>query len=550
MRESFNQLPAAARRRLADLLSGRAAPMPVHAELAPQVQPMPLVTVVTVMAGLSGLAVVLFGLFVRPLPLVLYLVTLAPGIGGALVVLRQRQRARRLPFPAGRYAFATAVVDARDAEIAIHPMSDLVETRTRETPEAFEAVLVFGDGSEHPFKFFSLPAAKQLGERIQEARAEAATDPFASLRDESGGGDGPRVRGVWPLLHPAVAAVVGVAIAIGASYGAARVFESRSWAAAESAHTRDAYFSYLEYGTSHRDDAYRALRLIDLEEALEAGGVDDLRRFLSRSGDYPDLDARARDRIDAMYREALRAFREQASDDDQMLRFVDRLLTHLAGSDSARVLVKFQPPDAGNLDLVDAVIESKPEMLADDSEIIPIADHFSEQVSSFRHDAIIKSLRAGFADVFSAEFLDLRRADGTSPDERQLTYGRKPDPKKLVGLPSIDIAYKVDWSGGLYSSESSGKVYVGINVLFKVAMRVPGDPEPFTFEVEVTPPDRFQVSYQSDLFEGGPSGPADSKVYTVMANRAFDQLATKLRGAFFAQAGGEPAPGTEAESEL
>ena len=65
----------------------------------------------------------------------------------------------------------------------------------------------------------------------------------------------------------------------------------------------------------------------------------------------------------------------------------------------------------------------------------------------------------------------------------------------------------------------------------------------FSFELTVTPPDTFSVSYSSDLLGGRPTaGPSDSAVYRVMSTRAFDQLATRLRDAFFATRPGSTAP--------
>lgn len=80
-------------------------------------------------------------------------------------------------------------------------------------------------------------------------------------------------------------------------------------------------------------------------------------------------------------------------------------------------------------------------------------------------------------------------------------------------------------------------MFVGIRVLFKVKMHIPGRKDPLELEFAVEPPDRFQIRHKSSSaalsglsFVGGAK---TTQVYDAMALRAFDHLSTQLHETFF-----------------
>jgi hypothetical protein len=125
------------------------------------------------------------------------------------------------------------------------------------------------------------------------------------------------------------------------------------------------------------------------------------------------------------------------------------------------------------------------------------------------------SLTVGGDDVLSLR--DGARIDGASP--------------AAVTEPTIEVAYEVRPSGSFYSLRSGNRAFVGIVVDFSVLMRLPGSTQTFSFTTSVQPPERFSFNY--DTHGGANSGPSDGRVYSVMGERAFDQLSSHMAGVFF-----------------
>jgi len=96
----------------------------------------------------------------------------------------------------------------------------------------------------------------------------------------------------------------------------------------------------------------------------------------------------------------------------------------------------------------------------------------------------------------------------------------------------LTIDYQIEPSGMLYVLEDSERAFVGLVARFQSGLRVGAENEQWRFDMEVEPPNHFRVNYtgtQHDIKKG----PADSQVYSVMAERAFDALAEKMHAAFF-----------------
>jgi hypothetical protein len=201
---------------------------------------------------------------------------------------------------------------------------------------------------------------------------------------------------------------------------------------------------------------------------------------------------------DAMFAAALAAFRARARD-PRALAFADRLLAFQEQASSPPVTLQVRPP--------------RPESLAAmDERVAPAMRD--------REGAIAAGLAAGFRDCFAGDVLAIERAAAGAPGPRA----------------SIEVAYQVSpmtTAGGapaMYTETGAdrGRLFVGIRIAFDVAMRVPGDAEPYRLRFEVLPPEHFTVPR--------PAPGATADVYRIMADRAFDRLRTELASAFFAAA--------------
>lgn len=273
------------------------------------------------------------------------------------------------------------------------------------------------------------------------------------------------------------------------------------------------------------------------KEAQEKGTVSALRELLK---EFPGsvVDAEAKKAIHDLFVSTLTAFKPQASTaDPKMLPFVERLLVYLEAKDSPDVKVSFRIIKSPSLAAADKILANSsgaaglPDIpgLGGAGKVAAASSHFSEERSQKREAAIVTVLQQAFGTIFPSDVLNLeqgeRRADATPKDA-------------MAAEPTIDIDYEVGWSGSTYSSEKSGREFVGIKIGFQAAMRLPGEPEKeaLRFKLAVEPPEHFTVNYSSPFIDRTlleSAGPSDTTVYEVMASRAFEQLSAKLRGVFF-----------------
>ena len=77
------------------------------------------------------------------------------------------------------------------------------------------------------------------------------------------------------------------------------------------------------------------------------------------------------------------------------------------------------------------------------------------------------------------------------------------------------------------------RVQFGFVISFHIQMRIPQSTETWAIDTTVEPPEHFTVSSSNTFGLGGDEAYRDGLVYSVMADRAFDQLANQLALAFF-----------------
>jgi hypothetical protein len=295
---------------------------------------------------------------------------------------------------------------------------------------------------------------------------------------------------------------------------------------AEQKGTERAYQLYVDEGWLHVKAAREKLPFAALADARKARTVTAFRNLLTKYPNSP-VEAEARSELHAFYEKSLAAFRQQAPPDPRLQSFMGNLLGYLEKSNLQAFEVSFVRPNASLLRSADQRLEARATNLGGRFE--PVAPHFAEQSALTREQLIVNQLARGFAAVFPADVLQLSMG-ATLPSPRDAPADR----------PLLVIVYAVVPSGDFYQSERQSnldfmgpRVFVGIQVVFDVSMRFPGEAQPLTFNLSVAPPERFNVRYtQYGVMDSGPSA---GDVYTVMAERAFDQLGEKLRGVFFSK---------------
>jgi hypothetical protein len=480
---------------------------------------------------------------------------------GAVLAARRALLLKSLPFPPGRYLLPMDFIDATGPRLTIVPLADLVDLQAthHHTNGAYTHSSLTLKFNRHGSETFVLKG-KGLAEgalnelrssrqalaaaaEAQQMAALAALDPLFEVRvkdawdqlEDDGVDDGmiARTKPMPPVLESGGrAALVALAAAVVFSPVALfvrnRACDQAMFADAARQDTESAYESYLRRGgTSHEAEVRAELMpRAALAEAKRKNTVTALRAALKK---YPDsvIEQEGRDAIHTLFQDTLVKFRAQAaSEDPRMLPFMEALIAYLERCGSSTVQLRFDAPTSDSLEGVDRELAASPELRG--YRVVPIASNFDEPHCRARESAIVTNLGDGFKTVFPNDIL-------------ALTQGQRGG----GSAPAIDIKYVVGPSGEFYTGERNTRAYVGIRVDFEVAMSVPGRSDPFQFTFQVVPPERFTVNYQSTSglsFMPDAGGPSDSQVYEVMAFRAFDQLATKLKGVFFKDVAPPPAP--------
>ena len=401
--------------------------------------------------------------------------------------------------------------------------------------------------------------------------------------------DGPAAHALAPIFKWSrmwlVAGLVGIAIGAPALLVRNRLCDDRMFARAEEEGGEDAFEGYVSAGGRRADEVrLNQLPRAALADALRKGSVTAIRTMLDKyRKSVVEDDARAA--IHRLFVKTLGEFRTEAADaDPRLLPFMERLLAHLEKNETSAVEARFHSPSSESLEGVDALLAAKGADLVNvKGPIARVASHFDDAHARPREQDIVKGLQGGFAAVFPADIMALKEGKrvvvqqsavdaGLGPGAKgglpTRSPGREPPPSgpkpKLpkvprlsksaepaappapsspadiadVKVPTLEIQYSVGWSGDVYSEEKGGRHFVGIVVRFAVKMQIPGEKETFDFDLAVEPPDHFTVDYTTGSLgdigvPGLEAGPTEGKVYDVMAERAFDQLSTKLRGVFF-----------------
>jgi hypothetical protein len=321
--------------------------------------------------------------------------------------------------------------------------------------------------------------------------------------------------------------------------------DNEMWKRAQARGTVEAIDDCLRHGSRHIKEAKEAIYPVAFEEASKKKSAAALREMIRKYPESPFV-PKAREAIHALVEASWQKFKARAGEnaDPKMLGFMQRLLAYLEKNDTSTVTVKFQPPDTEAMTKIDSELTKK--------NIAPVSAHFSPRSSSTREGVVLSALSRGFGSVFPNDILRFKRPgdtddEGESPAARwrtRLNRGKKaeaaPAEAPRVELPVMDIRYSVEPTSDVFKGKTSQRAFVGIQVGFDLKLSIPGDPEPLPIVLTVLPPERFTVSYTTRSKFAGSEGPSDSLVYSVMAERAFDQFTSKLAPIFFNETPREP----------
>jgi hypothetical protein len=562
----FNAMPEAARERLIGCLRRTALPGPILADISSFRRAIVGWGVVGVVgAGLAGLtAWFRFGRTVQGVGAIL-----GYGIGVALIVLAVLGVARRvklrakLPFPAGRYLFPMDFIDARDPLLRLIPMNTLVEFRGVHQHRSggynsTTLTFIFEGGATEAFVVHGKEQAEQVVHQLLAAHARVrrsvedrdigsidTLDPFLEVRIEDGWSKIAPLRAGTGLLRRSarfgLAMAAGLGLALPLWYLRNIESDEAMFRAAVYRDTEIDFEVYLVTGKRHAEEVRASLLpRAALRQAQQRGSVTALRAFLTR---YPNscVEDDAHASIHALFDDTRSSYRHQAATaDPKLLLFMERLIAYLEEHEDSRVEARFQSPSSATLSGVDAVLQSKAKS-ARIEKIVPVAPHFDDDHSIPREANIIKNLEIAFSAIFPADIMKLDAGQRliAQPEEPSavLPSARKSAPSApplAIQVPTLDVRYKVGWAGELYSEAKGDRHFVGIVVYFDVSMRIPGQVETYDFSLEVTPPDHFSIDEPRRGLRGAADdAPSEGRVYDVMAERAFEQLTSKLRAVFF-----------------
>ncbi|EDM74088.1 hypothetical protein PPSIR1_16150 [Plesiocystis pacifica SIR-1] len=557
----FNALPKATRERFVASASGQAEPGPVFEDTnSPGWGAVGWFIVLAMGAGtLYGVSTASFGEGVDgPGFIALYAIGAVLVLGGFLAMIRSIVTAKNMPYKLGTYLFPVDIVTAEDDVLSIQPLSEVSHVNVIHNHEngAYQNStlrLVFSSGLQQELTIFGQTEAQNVAHQMHQWRVRAAQivesgdygqfaalDPFFEAR--AGDWDmicatknakvsdgGPAAKASPALLQKAwlIGLIVGALLGGGSWYLRNTMSDDAMFEAVKD--TNDTYLlnDYVYAGcTRHLDEVQNVLiPKAEFEEAKAEGSVTALRQFIeTHPGSVHEPDARAA--IHELFAKALADFQATASDaNPNILTTVTAMLNWLEAADSPPVAVRFRAPDPSILHDVDEVVKS---MTLEETGGLPIAaisPSFDDQRTRVRESYIVNELEAGFLRVIPADILDLELGERI-PEDLDLEANR-PD------APTIAVAYTVDASGSIYANELNTQGYVGIEIYFIVSMLIPGtdgaEPPPtLTFVLDVEPPSEFSVST-----DGIALTPSDFLVYDVMAKKAFENLSTSLKGAFF-----------------
>ena len=452
-------------------------------------------------------------------------------------IWQRMQLSAKFHFLPGRYLFPLALVDIRSSKIAVHDLAQLrkLEATHHESNGRYKKTVFsfnFNDGTSKSLVINNLNQAEIALEKFNsyQSKARAAFhnrdiaslygfDPFLDVRknkwkealDTSG-----VAKKIIGLLHYLKTPLLILAVVIASLfwYGRNAASDKKMYLNAKQQKTESAYLGYIANGKFRVAEMQAELPRVVFNETLKKNSVTLLRNLKTR---FPQSDIlpEVAEEIHLLYDRSLQKFKAQAVNSDTgLIKSMEQLLKFAEEHDNPNVAISFARPTASDLSQLDAFLRLKENKLRG-MKIIPAAKYFADDSAAAREARITTGIRSAFSTIFPNDVLAFN-ANAAAKDN----------------VPKLLIAYQIEPSGKVYTSEKQDDAFVGLVMRFKAAIMVPNARDRWKFDLEVEPPDSFDVEYKTSSRDSVHQAP-EGQVYAVMAERAFDKLANKINAAFF-----------------
>lgn len=472
-------------------------------------------------------------------------------------------REGNVPFRRGIYGFPSGVIDARSPALEVHPLSELLEV----TSTGSGLRLRFSDGTMFDFRGVNSSRGEQIKAALLEAqqrvsappgelsnRDQALLDPLVDTGFKNPFSPPESMRPwvpLWTKRWLLFALAAGVASGIGLwklrnlgsaerLYSKARTLNTipayQAYLArggvkpdvrdvllpeaelrdAQSAHTVEAIERFIEGHPNSKiggkiEGALRAALLRELDTARASGSVAALRDF--RSGDpqvslvKPELEAAQH----ALYRGALTRYQTMSRNSPGLIAFFERLLAY-AEQHGPQVEIRFRRRVPDSVQNADSRVQKSAYFSGPSA--LP-AQYFDAAHSEPRETLIAATISKRFADVFARDILTFALASVLADDG-----GNVP----TVTAPTLLITHRTEMSAA-YTSRKPRGVFVGLGLMFKAQLLIPGDSAPLAFQSSSwLPPDLKKLDQEG-------WGPAE--LYEAMAQEGFSQFLKKYQAWLF-----------------
>ena len=498
-----------------------------------------------------------------PLILCAYGLLLSLACAALVASVRNWKRATSIPFRRGVYVFPIGVIHALGATLEVHPFQGLVEftTQSNRLRMRFSGGTCFDLGQVEPqvadkIKATVLETQKQQSSPSSERskRDQALLDPLFDTGFKNPFSPHESMRPVaaarvvhWFLIAAIIGAAAGFGLGIGRNWLSARHLYAR----AKALDTASAYRAYLERGGARAEVRELLLPKAELREVQSSGSVDALERYLdehAHSKIRGEVEAALREALlrelrqasqasslsqvrgfrrndphlpliraelqaaqKEFYHAALAQFQSLSKNSPDLNTFFEKLLGY-AEQHGPKVEIRFRRRIPPSLEKADEQVRKSPYC---DNPSVPPAQYFNDAQFAKREATVAAAISKRFEDAFPKDILSFELA-APLPDDGT--------PVPNVASPTLLITHRTELSAPFTSRKPKG-VFVGVGMIFKALLLIPGEPTKRTFEFSTwAPPDLKRLEAES-------WGPAELYGYT--AQDAFDQFLKRYFGSIF-----------------
>jgi hypothetical protein len=491
---------------------------------------------------------------IQPLRFLFVDAALGAAIAASAVAAVRAQRARHaLPFEPAVYLFPSGVIDTRNPQFVVRPLSELLETRAN----GRSVNLKFQDGAAFDFPTPSAEHAAEVLRSVEGLRQRPSGEIAPTSSRELAVYDplcdngfrnpfSPRESMLPPRSRWMFTSIAG-ALALGALTGSLAwkirnsLAQRALYSAALKANTREGYEAYVAHGGDNanvRDillpraelaevvarhsiaelerfaDAHRGSRvdpevqsalrqalLGALGEARSQGTLKALKEFRARFERHAFLADDIQRAIDERLAIGLREFQRRAQPRPEVLEVFRHLFAYGAAHDG-RVELRFRRRMPDSIAHAQMLIEKS--LWYGGPQSLP-AQYFDDAHASERERPMAATFLAALAQAVPEDYLKFE----TAPP---LEDKGEDDPE--VSVPTLLVTHRTEMSGA-YLMRSPRAALTGVGVLFRVSILIPHDPTSYTYKYS---------SWNAPDFKSTMEGASFEKIYTDMAHRAFVKL--------------------------